>query len=88
MSFEGVIAVVMGTESPRSSERYSVEAISLLLFPVLLLFLQLRSGFNHRLAAASVALGHQVSTCEGPLWDVSVHGRHTQASLSQEDGEG
>ena len=65
-----------------------MEAISLLFSLFLLLFLQLLSGLHHRQAAASVALGYRLSTCEEHLWDVSVHGRHTQASLSQEDREG
>ena len=92
MSFEGVVAVATGIECSRSSEGHSVEAISLLFPPLLfllfLLFLQLLSGFNHRQAAVNVVLGHQVSTCDGHLWGVSVHGGHTQASLSQEDREG
>ena len=76
----------MGTESPRPSEGRSVEAISLLLFPLLLLLLlQLGSGLVHRQAAATVASRHQVSTCEELLREVSAHGRHAQAGLRQED---
>lgn len=62
-----------------------MKAIPLLRISLLLFFLQLLSRLNHRQAAASVALGHQVSTGEEHLWDVSVHGRHTQAGLCQED---
>lgn len=86
MSFEGVVVVTVGTESPRPSEGYSVGAVSLL-FSLFLILLQLFSGLDHRQAASSVALGHQVSTCEEHLWDVLVHGRYTQASLNQEDRE-
>lgn len=65
-----------------------MEGFTLLFSPlllILLLFLQLCSGLDRREAAASVASGHQVSTCEEHLWDFSVHGRCTQASLDQED---
>lgn len=93
MPFEGVVVVAVGTKSARPSEGYSMEGFALLFFPLLLilllvlLFLQLRSGLHRREAAASVASGQQVSTCEEHLRDFSVHGRCTQASLNQEDRE-
>lgn len=87
MSFEDVIVAAMGPESPRPSEGYSMRAIPLLYFPRLF-FLQLLSGFNCRKTAASVASGHLVSTCEEHIWDGSVHGRHTQTSLHQQERKG
>lgn len=85
MPFEGVVVEALGTESPRPPERHSVEAMALLCLLLLLVLLQLLSRFDHRQAAASVAVGQWVSPCEEHLWDVSAHGRLTQASLSEED---
>ena len=92
MPFEGVVVVAVGTKSARPSEGHSMEGFALLFSPLplillLFLFLQLRSGLHRREAAASVASGHQISTCEEHLWDFSVHGSRTQASLNQEDSE-
>lgn len=88
MPFEGVVVVALGTESPRPPEGHSVEAMALLcLLLILLLLLQLLSRFDHRQAAASVAVGQWVSPCEEHLWDVSAHGRLTQAGQTWEGSQ-
>lgn len=48
MSFEWVVGMVMGAESPGPSEGHSVGAISLCPYPPILFFLRLRSSLHHR----------------------------------------